>query len=251
MCSINHMEPIPQAPTGATGPEAASPATAIQGATSQQATAPATNSPETAVPETAVRETTGAAATRPAAARPAAARPGGRTARTRERVLDAVASLLLEGGFDALTVDAVAARSGVHRTTVYRRWRDTGALLAASFDAAREQPWQPPDTGSLLGDLTEINRQIVAALTEEPSITRALITASFRSPAAADALRGFWSDRFTTAAVVVERAAPGADARTVLIASCAPIFYELALMRSPATDDLAERYARVGAAAVT
>ncbi|MEV4282095.1 TetR/AcrR family transcriptional regulator [Actinoplanes xinjiangensis] len=166
-------------------------------------------------------------------------------------MLDAVASLLVEGGFDALTVDAVAARSGVHRTTVYRRWRDTGALLADSFDAAREQPWQPPDTGSLLGDLTEINRQIVAALTEEPSITRALITASFRSPTAADALREFWNDRFTTAAVVVERAAPGADARTVLIASCAPIFYELALMRSPATGDIAEQYARVGAAAVT
>jgi AcrR family transcriptional regulator len=181
-------------------------------------------------------------------AQPGAARPGGRTARTRQRVLDAVTSLLLEGGFDALTVDAVAARSGIHRTTVYRRWRDTGALLADALDAAREQPWQPPDTGSLLGDLTEINRQIVAALSEEPSITRALITASFRSAAAAQALRAFWEDRFTAAAVVVGRAAPTADARTVLITACAPIFYELALLRSPARDDLAERYARAGAA---
>jgi AcrR family transcriptional regulator len=186
---------------------------------------------------------------------PGAARPGGRTARTRERVLDAVAALLLEGGFDALTVDAVAARAGVHRTTVYRRWRDTGALLTDSLDAAREQPWQPPDTGSLLDDLTEINHQIVAALTGEQSITRALITASFRSPAAARALREFWEDRFATAAVVVERAvargeaAGGADPRTVLVASCAPIFYELTLLRSPAADDIAGRYARVGTAA--
>jgi len=184
---------------------------------------------------------------------PRATRPGGRTARTRERVLDAVASLLVEGGYDALTVDAVAARSGVHRTTVYRRWQDTGGLLADSLDAAREQPWQPPDTGSLRHDLIEINRQIVAALTEEPSITRALIAASFRSPAAARALRSFWEDRFARAAVVVERAADrgeatvDVDARTVLIASCAPIFYELALMRSPATDDIAERYAGVAA----
>lgn len=190
-------------------------------------------------------------------ATPGAARPGGRTARTRERVLDAVASLLLEGGFDALTVDAVAARSGVHRTTVYRRWRDTGSLLADSLDAAREQRWQPPDTGSLLGDLTEINHQIVAALTEEPSITRALITASFRSPAAAHALRMFWEDRYTSAAAVIERAvergeaSTGADSRTVLIASCAPIFYELTLMRSPASEDIAERYARVGTAAAS
>jgi AcrR family transcriptional regulator len=185
---------------------------------------------------------------------PGAARPGGRTARTRDRVLDAVASLLLDGGYDALTVDAVAARSGVHRTTVYRRWRDTGTLLADSLDAAREQTWEPPDTGSLLGDLIGINRQIVAALTEEPSITRALITASFRSPAAAHALRSFWEDRYARAAVAVERAArrgeatADVDARTVLIASCAPIFYELAVMRCPAPDDIAERYARVGAA---
>jgi AcrR family transcriptional regulator len=170
-------------------------------------------------------------------------------------VLGAVASLLLEGGVDALTVDAVAARSGVHRTTVYRRWRDTGALLADSLDAAREQPWQPPDTGSLLGDLTEINHQIVVALTGEQSITRALIAASFRSSAAARALREFWEDRFVSAAVVVARAvargevAGGADPRTVLIASCAPVFYELTLLRSPAAGDIAGRYARVGAAA--
>jgi AcrR family transcriptional regulator len=169
-------------------------------------------------------------------------------------VLDAVASLLLEGGYDALTVDAVAARSGVHRTTVYRRWRDTGSLLADSLEAAREQTWEPPDTGSLLGDLTEINRQIVVAMTEEPSITRALITASFRSAAAAAALRSFWEDRHAVAAVAVERAvargeaAADMDPRTVLMASCGPIFYELALLRSPAPEDIAERYARAGVA---
>ena len=180
-------------------------------------------------------------------------RPGGRTARNRDLVLAAVASLLLEAGYDALTVDAVAARSGIHRTTVYRRWRDTGGLLADSLEAAREQAWEPPDTGSLLGDLTRINEQIAGALTTEPSIVRALIAASFRSPAAASALRSFWEDRFALAAVVVERAVArreaGADtdARTLLVGSCAPVFYELALMRGPAPGDLAARYARQAA----
>ncbi|EXG81955.1 transcriptional regulator, TetR family [Cryptosporangium arvum DSM 44712] len=167
-------------------------------------------------------------------------------------MLDAVADLLLEAGYDGLTIDAVAARSGVHRTTVYRRWRDTGGLLADALDAAREVPWEPPDTGSLAGDLTEINRQIVAALTEEPSITAALIAASFRSPAAAAALRSFWEDRYAIAAIVVERVAPGVPARPVLLASCAPVFYELVLLRGPAPgDELAERYARLAAASVS
>ncbi|MEU8242232.1 TetR/AcrR family transcriptional regulator C-terminal ligand-binding domain-containing protein [Actinoplanes missouriensis] len=184
-----------------------------------------------------------------------AVRPGGRTARTRERVLAAVTAILVEQGFDGVTVEAVAGRSGVHRTTVYRRWRDAGGLLADAFDAARELPWQPPDTGTLLGDLIEVNRQVVAALTERPSIAAALIAASFRSPAAARALREFWEDRFARAGVVVSRAAGrgeiGADveARTVLVAACAPVFYEIVLMRAPVTDDLAERYARVGVAA--
>lgn len=194
-------------------------------------------------------------AAQPDSSPPGATRPGGRTARTRERALEATAAVLLEQGYDALTIDAVAARSGVHRTTVYRRWRDTGGLLADALDAARERPWTPPDTGSLLGDLTEINREVVAALTEEPSITRALIAASFRSPAAARALRSFWEDRYAAAAVVVDRAVSRGevparvDARTVLVASCGPVFYELALLRSAASDDVADRYARMGAVA--
>ena len=192
----------------------------------------------------------------PGSASRGGARPGGRTARTRQQVLDAVATLLVESGFEGLTIDAVAARSGVHRTTVYRRWRDAGGLLTDVVDAARDQPWEPPDTGSLAGDLTEINRQVVAALTAEPPIAPALIAASFRSPAAAGALQAFWTDRYRRAAVVVERAAgrgevgPGVDPRSVIVAACAPIFHELALMRLPVTADLAERYARMAAAAV-
>lgn len=66
-----------------------------------------------------------------------ARRPGGRSARIRAQVLEAVRELLVEQGFDALSVDAVAERAAVHRTTVYRRWRDVGGLLADVLDAMR------------------------------------------------------------------------------------------------------------------
>lgn len=182
-------------------------------------------------------------------------RPGGRTARTRASVLQAVSELLTEKGYDALDIDTVAERAGVHRTTVYRRWRDTGGLLADAVRASREQPWDPPDTGSLVGDLTAINREVVAALTGRPSLTYALIAASFRAPAAAEALRDFWHDRYTRAAVVVHRAvtrgeaAPTVDPRSILIAATAPLFHELALIRGAAAGDLAQRYARLAATA--
>ncbi|WP_203897521.1 TetR/AcrR family transcriptional regulator [Virgisporangium aliadipatigenens] len=170
-------------------------------------------------------------------------------------MLSAVAAILTEEGFDAVSVDAVAARSRVHRTTVYRRWRDPGGLLADALDAAREQAWEPPDTGSLRGDLTAVNAQVIEALTGRPPVTTALIAASFRSPAAAHALRAFWEDRYARAAVVVTRAiargdaAPDADPRAVLVAATAPLFHELALMRAPAAPGLAERYAALAAAA--
>src|SRR5438046_812736 len=59
-----------------------------------------------------------------------ARRPGGRSAAVRRRVLDAALAQLVQHGYDSLSVDVVAERSGVHRTTVYRRWRDVGGLLA-------------------------------------------------------------------------------------------------------------------------
>src|SRR5215204_176225 len=60
----------------------------------------------------------------------AQARPGGRTARTRAAVLDATVAELAEHGHAALTVEAVAARAGVNKTTLYRRWGGKDGLLA-------------------------------------------------------------------------------------------------------------------------
>src|SRR5215467_4444253 len=56
-------------------------------------------------------------------------RKDGRAERSRQAILDATRELLAEaGGVGALTVEAVAARSGVAKTTIYRRWRDKWEL---------------------------------------------------------------------------------------------------------------------------
>jgi AcrR family transcriptional regulator len=193
----------------------------------------------------------------PTPAPPPARRPGGRGARIRTRVLDAVRAHLLAYGYDGLTVDAVAARAGVHRTTVYRRWHDVGGLLADVFDAASGDDWAPADTGSLEGDLTAMNREVHAALTADPSITRALITASFRSEEAALALVRFWEERYERCGAVVARAVrrqeiPAAtDGRRLLIAATAPIYHQLVLLRAPADDRLIVSAARAAALAAS
>ncbi|MEU0914686.1 TetR/AcrR family transcriptional regulator [Streptomyces althioticus] len=179
-------------------------------------------------------------------------RPGGRSARIRAQVLEAVRELLVEQGFDALSVDAVAERSTVHRTTVYRRWRDVGGLLADVLDAAGGDGWQPPDTGTLAGDLTAVNSEVEAGLTGEP-VTAALIAASFRSPQAAEALQRFWDERYARCAVVVERAVTrgevpaGTCARRVVVAATAPVYQQILLLKGGA-DPLLARQAAAGVA---
>ncbi|WP_344416648.1 TetR/AcrR family transcriptional regulator, partial [Pseudonocardia ailaonensis] len=167
---------------------------------------------------------------------PGAARPGGRTARVRAAVLAATLDELTEHGFDALTVDGIAARAGVHRATLHRRWGDVGGLLAAALDDSAADGWTPPDTGSLVEDLVALAEEVRAALAEPRSVTAAVIGASFRSPVAADALRRFLSGRYDRCRTVVERAAargeapPGVDAQAVLVAATAPVYHHALLL---------------------
>ncbi len=67
------------------------------------------------------------------------ARPGSpvdpRIARTRATVLAAATELLATDGIGRLTIDAIAQRSGVARSTIYRNWPDRADLLLAAFES--------------------------------------------------------------------------------------------------------------------
>ncbi|WP_431984167.1 TetR/AcrR family transcriptional regulator [Streptomyces qinglanensis] len=168
----------------------------------------------------------------------------------REKVLESVGPLLVEYGFDGLTVDAVAARSGVHRATVYRRWRDVGGLLADVLDAAGDDDWHPADTGSLEGDLRALNDEVQEALTEEPSVALAMIAASFRSEEAARSLRRFWEERYARCTVIVDRAVargelePPVDARKLVVSSTSPVYHHQVLLHTPPDPELPAEAAR-------
>lgn len=58
-------------------------------------------------------------------------------------ILEATVQLLVEVGYDRLSVEAVAARAGVGKATVYRRYPGKASLVAAAVD--RRGPWTPPD----------------------------------------------------------------------------------------------------------
>jgi len=69
-------------------------------------------------------------------------------------ILAAAAELVTEVGYDRVTLDAIAARAHASKATMYRRWPSKAALVA---DALRRRAdggvTEPPDTGSLRGDL--------------------------------------------------------------------------------------------------
>jgi AcrR family transcriptional regulator len=69
-----------------------------------------------------------------------------RLVRSRAAVLDAVLELLVEGGPNAVTVEAVAQRSGVAKTTIYRQWSSRDDLVADVIgEVAASPPAPPPD----------------------------------------------------------------------------------------------------------
>ncbi|MEA2299090.1 MAG: hypothetical protein QOF77_2026 [Solirubrobacteraceae bacterium] len=71
----------------------------------------------------------------------------------RASVHRAVEEILAEGPPEALSVPLIAARAGVHPTTVYRRWSSLGELLAAVAASRFSGDVVVPDTGTLGGDL--------------------------------------------------------------------------------------------------
>ncbi|RKT16329.1 TetR family transcriptional regulator [Streptomyces sp. 1114.5] len=178
-------------------------------------------------------------------------RPGGRSARVRANVVAATLAEVTEKGYDRLTVEAVATRSGVHKATLYRRWSGVDGLIADALTASADQPWPLPDTGDLQQDLRRITQEVFDVFTDpDLGLTPiALISAAQRSDIGAAALRAFFSARHRQAAEVAERAAArgelptGTDGAEVVRAATAPLYYRLFVSGEPLDARTAERAA--------
>lgn len=77
-------------------------------------------------------------------------------------LLQAAWDELMEHGYAAFTIDAVAQRAGTSKPVVYRRWGDKAELIVAAIQhiSARQPAVADPDTGTLRGDILELARQM-------------------------------------------------------------------------------------------
>jgi AcrR family transcriptional regulator len=109
-------------------------------------------------------------------------RPGGRTEKNRAAVFAAVEALLADDPGRPLVIADVAERSGVHPTTIYRRWKTPEALALDVAVAQLEARSPLPDTGTLRGDLTAFARQVGASISKPTGIAflRAVVNAGGR-----------------------------------------------------------------------
>ena len=113
-----------------------------------------------------------------------------RDPRRDEAIYDAVITLVAEVGFDRMSLDAVAARAGVSKPTIYRRCPDGKAqLVAAAISWRREAKPAQPDTGSLRGDLLAMVRHLCRDLTENAHLAAGLTSQLRTSPGLAAIFR--------------------------------------------------------------
>jgi AcrR family transcriptional regulator len=171
----------------------------------------------------------------------------------RSAVLSATLEVLVETGYDGMNIDAVAARAGVHKTTVYRRWPTKAALVAAAAADRSEQLVPVPDTGSLVGDLTALARSIADNLSSElgAGLARTIIAAAAASDEVAQVNREFWAVRLALTETVVERAVArgevraDVDARAVIETLIGPIYVRLLLTGEPLDASFVEEVAAI------
>src|SRR5579862_7865572 len=76
-----------------------------------------------------------------------------RVRRSKETVLRTTFELLTETGLDGISIDEIARRSGVAKTTIYRHWATRSDLVIDACSRITEEQ-QAPDTGSFEGDVT-------------------------------------------------------------------------------------------------
>ncbi|GAA1557206.1 TetR/AcrR family transcriptional regulator [Actinomadura kijaniata] len=169
--------------------------------------------------------------------------------RRAQQIFDATLELLAARGYRSLTVEGVAERAGVNKTTIYRWWPSKAALLGAALTHGTPLDLAVPDTGSLRGDLEALTRRVLDLLTRPPAadIAVAFLGAAAGEPELAGHAHAFFADRLARERAVFDRAAargelaPGADPALLMDLLAGALWVRVVFRGLPADDDLPAR----------
>jgi AcrR family transcriptional regulator len=180
-------------------------------------------------------------------------RTGGRSARVREAILAATFSELVDSGYAALSVEAVASRAGVNKTTIYRRWPTLDDLLVDALTTWSLEAIPGPDNGSIETDLLALGRELADQLNGGVGrqVAAVVLTAGLRSAQLGEATRRYFDQQAIRAIPLVNRAIDrgelqaNTDANALLTTFRAPLFYRMVTTGDPIDDVLIAQSARV------
>ncbi|MEU1970743.1 TetR/AcrR family transcriptional regulator [Microbacterium sp. NPDC019599] len=121
----------------------------------------------------------------------AARRGPKRSEAARLAILEAAAAELSSHGYEGVRMEAIAARAGVGKQTVYRWWPSKGAVIADCLAEGMIPPlaYAPSDTGDVIADITRWVEEAIALIDDDGrrGLMRGLLAAALESPAVAQA----------------------------------------------------------------
>lgn len=177
-----------------------------------------------------------------------------RSAAAHAAILDAAIALVRESGYDALAMEAIAARAGVGKTTVYRRWPSKELLVAEAVERI-VLAVPAPDAGRVADDVLALMHR-TRRMYEDPgtaSLLPALVAAMARSARVAEAVRAGMGAAWQGAMGAVLRRGvergelrPDADVALALDLLAGPLLYRYLWLGAP----IDEAYVRAVVAAV-
>jgi AcrR family transcriptional regulator len=167
-----------------------------------------------------------------------------RVTQSRERTLAATLELLMESGLSGLTIEDVARRSGVAKTTIYRHWPDREALVIDACLQMTDGDEEPPDTGSLEGDVRAILTELAGLLgtARWASVLPSIVDAAERDPSLAAVLGRLQRGHAAPLRAALERAAgrgeipADADLDAIAAALRGPLYFRRWFTREPVDD---------------
>jgi AcrR family transcriptional regulator len=174
---------------------------------------------------------------------------GARSLRVHDSALQATRELLAEGGLAAATVDAISARSGVSKATIYKHWPSRTAVAAEAFGRIMADALPMPDTGSAVGDFTAHLRQVSNFYATQPVFAE-LLAACVTEPSAAPYFRKFFlAARRRNMAMLWQRAVErdevdaGIDVEVAQDLLVAPLIFRLMTGHRPLSPEEADKIA--------
>lgn len=161
-------------------------------------------------------------------------------------IRNAVMNDLAEVGYGRLSIEAVARRAGVGKTAIYRRWSNKLEMVLEIVSDVAGRSLPMPDTGSFRSDL-EILLMIVSSALQHrlaSQIIPDMLAEAARNPKIAETLqRALRTHQHAVGAKLVGQAVArgelpsGADPDVAVDLILGPLYWRLAIARTPITDD--------------